>query len=63
MIEKATAGLIFCSAQSLEFLYIKQKKIDSEKGFKYKKWTRKCVFEGDMAPKEEVLTHFADVKP
>jgi hypothetical protein len=52
---------IFCHSQSLEFLYMGEKKVYSGRGFKYKKWSRESVLQGDMAPKEEVLTHFADV--
>jgi len=62
-VEEITVGLIFCSVWSLEFLYVGQKKFDDGRGFKYKKWIRKSVLEGDMMPEEEVLTHFADVKP
>jgi len=62
LVEETTVELIFSRVQSLEFLYVGGKKIDggrgySGRGFRYMKWVRESVIQGEMAPKEEVLIY------
>ena len=50
---------IFSRMKSLETLYLGEKEISGSKWRKSDKWVRENVLQGDLAPKEEVLTHFA----